>query len=105
MRLASSTAIKSVILIRETFRRIRLVQSCLGYSALLPYPEGDLRYNVPDEVVDITGWTKAKALQSIVGETKLLIDEFSRKREVAEFEEVGGSTMIGNSEPSFFDKA
>lgn len=94
MRLASSTAIKSVTLIQETFRRIRLVQSCLGYSTLLPYPEGDPKYNNVEETVDITGWTKAKALQSIVDETKQMIEEFGRKREKVDFEAIGEHTVI-----------
>jgi hypothetical protein len=77
--LVNSTVIKSITLIRETFRRIRLVQNCLGYSVFLPYPDGEPRYSAEQDEHEISSWTKAKALQSIVVETKQLMEEFSGK--------------------------
>lgn len=77
LHLVNSTLIKSTALTRATFRRIRLVQNCLGYSTLLPYPDGDHRFNNDDDDIDVSGWTKAEALKSILDETMQLIDEFS----------------------------
>jgi Protein UNC80 len=90
--LLNSTVVKSAVLIRATFRRIRLVQSFLGYSMLLSYPDGgDPEYTNDEDVTDVSGWTKAEALQSILDETKQLVDEFSRKDDDLEFE--GGDYM------------
>jgi len=102
MRLASTTAINSATLIRETFRRVRLVQTCLGYNLLLPYPEGDPRDIGGEEVVDVSGWTKAKSLQAIMNETKQLIDEFGGGRDNdVEFGEVGNNTVVVEPDQSF----
>jgi len=98
MRLANSTVIKSIVLINETVKRVRLVQSCLGYNILLPYPEGGCGYTVEEDEVDISGWTKAKALQRLMDETKQLVDEFSGRGDNFEFEDVRDNTVLVDSE-------
>ncbi|KAF5379141.1 hypothetical protein D9615_005965 [Tricholomella constricta] len=71
--MAATTKIKSLALVRATYSRIRTVQSCMGYDALLPMPlsqEMDV-----DEVLTAT-WTRKDALDAIVKETQELLEEF-----------------------------
>ena len=65
--------VRSPSLVRATYRRIRLVQSCLGYDILVPLPEGE-----PDGGMEhlATSWTRKQALDAIVQETQELVEEF-----------------------------
>jgi hypothetical protein len=101
IKLSHSVAIKSGSLTRAIFRKIRLVQTYLGYSRLLPNPDS---LSVDDDPVDIPGWTKAQILQLIVDETKMLVDEFGKganRGEDFEFDDVGDNTVVVDSENPF----
>lgn len=101
IKLSHSVVIKSGSLTRAVFRKVRLVQTYLGYSSLLPNPDS---LSVDDDPVDISGWTKARILQSIVDETDMLLDEFSKGPdggEDFEFDDVGDNTVIVDPENPF----
>jgi len=101
IKLSQSVVIKSGALTRTVFRKIRLVQTYLGYSSLLPNPDS---LSVDDDPVDISGWTKARMLQSIVEETKMLLDGFTKganSREGFGFDDVGDNTVVVDPEYSF----
>jgi len=101
VQLSQSVVIKSGTLTRAVFRKVRLVQTYLGYSGLLPDPDS---VSVDDDPVDISGWTKARVLQSIVDETKMLLDEFSQgvnSEEDFEFDDVGDNTVVVDPENPF----
>ena len=101
IELSQSIMIKSGPLTRAVFRKIRLVQTYLGYSNLLPNPDS---LSVDDDLVDISGWTKARILQSIVEETKMLLDEFGKGAnggENIEFDDVGDNTVVVDAENPF----
>jgi len=77
MSVATRTAkIKSPSLIRATYRRIRAVQTYMGYRNILPLPHGDMD-NDSNEVV-LSSWTKYEALEAIKNETDELIEEFDQ---------------------------
>ncbi|KAF7360179.1 RRM domain-containing protein [Mycena venus] len=68
--MARSTKMRSLVLVRATYRRIRLVQTALGYDRdLLPGAENPGEESVPT-------WTPAQALDAVVQETKGLMEEF-----------------------------
>ncbi|KAJ6478741.1 hypothetical protein C8R47DRAFT_983941 [Mycena vitilis] len=68
--MAKSTKIRSSVLVRTTYRRVRLVQTAMGYDRdLLPGAE------TPGEDAMPT-WTQAQALDAVVQETKGLMEEF-----------------------------
>lgn len=72
--MAMTTKIKSLVLIRATYRRIRTVQNCLGYSdALLPMPQS---HEMDTDEVFTTTWTRSEALNAISKETWELLEEF-----------------------------
>ena len=99
--LSQSVVIKSGLLTRALFKKIRLVQTYLGYSCLLPDPDSA---SVGDDPVDISGWTKARILQSIIDETNMLVEEFSKRAnrgEEFEFDDVGENTVVVDSENPF----
>ena len=101
IKLSQSVVIKSGPLTRTVFRKIRLVQTYLGYSRLLPNPDS---ISVDDDLVDISGWTKVRILQSIIDETKMLVDEFSKganRGEEFEFDDVGDNTVVVDPENPF----
>jgi len=101
VKLSQSVVIRSGPLTRAVFRKIRLVQTYLGYSRLLPNPDS---VSVDDDPVDISGWTKARILQSIIDETKALVDEFSKgasRGEEFEFDDVGDNTVVVGPENPF----
>ncbi|KAJ4490126.1 hypothetical protein J3R30DRAFT_3419267 [Lentinula aciculospora] len=82
--LAKSTKVKSLILIRKTYLRIRVVQTCMGYqSELLPLPQTSI-----DSVSELndspttTPWTKRRALQEVTHETRELLAEFEESNEL-----------------------
>ncbi|KAI4525071.1 hypothetical protein K525DRAFT_235018 [Schizophyllum commune Loenen D] len=66
------TRIGSIVLVRATYERIRVVQGVLGYDEVLPMP-GDGE-EAPE--VQLTTWTRGQALEAIAKETRLLIEEF-----------------------------
>jgi len=70
--MANSTKIKSLSLAWKTYRRIRIVQSCMGYDLLLPMPNNERE----TEDVCTNAWTNVQALEEVVKETKELMEEF-----------------------------
>lgn len=105
MKLSQSVVIKSGPLTRAIFRKIRLVQTYLGYSRLLPNPDS---VSIDDDSVNVSGWTKARILQSIVDETKMLADEFSKRENLGEhleFDYVGDNTVVVDPESPFTSAA
>ncbi|KAH7907950.1 hypothetical protein BJ138DRAFT_1128802 [Hygrophoropsis aurantiaca] len=72
--LTKSETIKSLPLIRATYRRIRLVQACMGYDLLLPMP-GD--HDNEEGFSATKAWTKREALEAVIQEMKELSGEFS----------------------------
>jgi len=72
---AKTTRIKSSALIQATFRRIRGVQTFMGYNLLLPLP--GMNGDVPkDEDAALQAWTKQQALAAIQKEMTALLEEF-----------------------------
>ncbi|KAJ7778076.1 hypothetical protein B0H16DRAFT_1845916, partial [Mycena metata] len=68
--MAKSTKIRSLVLVQATYRRVRLVQTAMGYDReLLPGAENPGEDSVPT-------WTHAQALDAVVRETKGLMEEF-----------------------------
>lgn len=101
IRLSQSVVIKSGPLTRVIFEKIRLVQTYLGYNRLLPNPDS---MSVDDDPIDVSGWTKARILRSIIDETKMLVDEFSKRAsrgEEFEFDDVGDNTVVVDQENPF----
>ncbi|KAF7971486.1 hypothetical protein HWV62_20940 [Athelia sp. TMB] len=70
-----TATIKSVSLAMETYRRIRLVQTCLGYDGLLALPRvgGDV---MDDDPENAHSWSKKQAVTGLVREMKELMVEF-----------------------------
>lgn len=76
VRLLNKTAIiKSEPLVLMTYKRIRLVQTCMGYDSLLPLPSTE-SLDVDEDVASTKAWSKKQALQAIVSETRQLMVEF-----------------------------
>lgn len=75
MRLNKTAMIKSMSLVLATYRRIRLVQTCMGYGTLLPLPnlEGGVESDNPGS---IKAWSKKEAIEAMVKEMKELMVEF-----------------------------
>ncbi|KAF8183119.1 hypothetical protein BJ912DRAFT_1144895 [Pholiota molesta] len=76
---ARATKIKSLKLIQETYRRIRGVQSYMGYELLLPIPGSSMNAfsaKEKDEDAGLETWSKSQALNAIVNESKDLLEEF-----------------------------
>ena len=74
---SKATKVKSPFLIQETYRRIRGIQTFMGYTLLLPLPVSDFKsMGMNDEEVTLPVWTKSQALASIMQETNSLLDEF-----------------------------
>ncbi|KAJ7185784.1 hypothetical protein C8R46DRAFT_937409 [Mycena filopes] len=68
--MARSTKVRSLVLVQATYRRVRLVQSAMGYDReLLPGAEAPGEDAMPT-------WTPAQALDAVVRETKGLMEEF-----------------------------
>lgn len=68
----ASTTVKSLSLVRITYRRIRVVQTWMGYDVLLPFP-GERHYDDPESM---TTWTRKQAINEIIRETKEIMEEF-----------------------------
>jgi len=73
---AGAAKIESPSLIRATYRRIRVVQTYMGYRNILPLPHGDMDNN--SNGVVLSSWTKYEALEAIKNETDELIEEFDK---------------------------
>ena len=73
---AKTTRIKSPALIRATFRRIRGVQTFMGYNILLPLPGMSRDDTSKDEDTALQAWTEQQALAAIRKETTELLEEF-----------------------------
>ena len=69
--IANSTTIKSATLVQATYRRIRAVQQIMGYTELLPLPDG-----VEGSEDDARVWSRGRALHAIKSETTDLLEEF-----------------------------
>ena len=67
--------IKSPSLVHATYRRIRVVQTYMGYHNILPLPHHESMDNDKDEVV-LSSWTRYEALEAIKNETDELMEEF-----------------------------
>ena len=68
---ANSTMITSAKLVLDTYRRVRAVQRFMGYTDLLPVPDG-----VEGSVDDVRVWSRGTTLNEIEGETTDLMEEF-----------------------------
>ncbi|KAF8840555.1 hypothetical protein BDN67DRAFT_930122 [Paxillus ammoniavirescens] len=76
--------IRSPVLAQATYRRIRLVQACMGYDMLLPWPggmvgeEGEGQGQGEGQGLDtIKAWTRRHAIEALVKECAELADEFA----------------------------
>lgn len=69
--MANSTTIRSAKLMLATYRRVRAVQRIMGYTELLPAPDG-----ADGSVDDVRVWSRKTALNEIEVETADLIEEF-----------------------------
>ncbi|KAF5344076.1 hypothetical protein D9758_008878 [Tetrapyrgos nigripes] len=81
--MAKTTKLRSMVLIRKTFLRVRLVQQSMGYSSrLLPIPTTSIDRTMQmdhmeeDVLTTKRTLTKWKALQEIIIETRELMAEF-----------------------------
>ncbi|PPQ66012.1 hypothetical protein CVT24_011956 [Panaeolus cyanescens] len=73
-----TTNIKSITLVQATYHRIRGVQAYLGYDVLLPMPGSS---SSSDDIAAPQTWSPHQALQSVVKETKELLEEFDQQFE------------------------
>jgi hypothetical protein len=69
--LVNSTTISSAKLVLVTYRRIRAVQRFMGYTGLVPAPDG-----AEGSIDDVRAWSRGTALIEIEGETADLMEEF-----------------------------
>ncbi|KIJ62176.1 hypothetical protein HYDPIDRAFT_95143 [Hydnomerulius pinastri MD-312] len=92
--LLKGDTIKSPALVEGTYRRIRLVQACMGYDMLLPWPAGLER----DEELDTArAWTRRQAIEALVRESEDLVNEFAESwRELED-----DSMVVVNHDESF----
>lgn len=78
--MGQSTQIKSIALAKATYRRIRLVQTFMGYDVLLPLPVANVGLGiVPFEMENnevFATWTRRSALEAILSEMKQFEEEF-----------------------------
>ncbi|KAG5646355.1 hypothetical protein DXG03_003678 [Asterophora parasitica] len=73
--MVTAAKITSRALVEATYRRIRLVQSSMGYE-VLPMP---IKQGIDDDEVPTVSWTKKEALDAIVRETRDLLHEFEER--------------------------
>lgn len=79
--MAQSTKIRSLALIKATYRRIRTVQTFMGYDTLLPMPPPNSGLGIPGlemegDEISIATWTRRSALEAVLTEMKQLEEEF-----------------------------
>ncbi len=67
----NSTTIRSAKLVLATYRRVCTVQRIMGYTELIPVPDG-----VQESIDDVRVWSRGAALSEIEGETADLMEEF-----------------------------
>ncbi|KAG6812875.1 hypothetical protein H0H92_015803 [Tricholoma furcatifolium] len=72
-KIATTSQIKSIALSRATYKRIRTVQSFMGYETLLPIPQSQ---EIEGDGIFATLRTTTEALESIRKETGELLAEF-----------------------------
>ncbi|KIK93408.1 hypothetical protein PAXRUDRAFT_145141 [Paxillus rubicundulus Ve08.2h10] len=98
--------IGSPVLARATYRRIRLVQACMGYGVLLPWPggmvgeegEGQGEGEGEGQGLDtIKAWTRRHAIEALVKECEELTDEFAETWREAEDD----SMVVVNPDESY----
>lgn len=70
--ISRSAKIRNIALVFATYKRIRTVQVFMGYTCLLPLPDGK------DEEPVLETWTKRQALAAIAKEARELVDEFEQ---------------------------
>ena len=63
--------ITSAKLVLATYRRVRAVQRFMGYTDLLPVPDG-----ADEGVDDVRAWSRGTASSEIEGEAADLMEEF-----------------------------
>jgi len=69
--MANSTTIRSTKLVLATYRRVRTVQRIMGYTSLIPAPDG-----AEGSIDDVRVWSRGAALNEIQGEAVDLMEEF-----------------------------
>jgi len=74
--LNKTAIIKSFPLVLATYKRIRLVQTCMGYDNLLPLPTEGSSLHIDDDPGNTRAWTKKQAMEAVVRETRELMVEF-----------------------------
>lgn len=75
--MAKEMMITSPMLIRATYRRIRLVQHLMGFRDLLPLSDDGSPFGEDDHPdSEVKAWTKRDALEAVMQETRDLLDEF-----------------------------
>lgn len=70
---AKERTVTSFVLVRATYRRIRIAQTVLGYSTVLPHGEDD---EEDATEMQVRAWTRKEALEAILHEVKGLMEEF-----------------------------
>jgi len=78
---AKTTKIKSLKLIQETYKRVRVVQKFMGYDLLLPMPGVGAQL---DDEATLESWSNAQALAAISKETDDLLQEFEESFGIVE---------------------
>ena len=73
---ANSTTITSAKLVLATYRRVRAMQRFMGYTDILPVPDG-----AEGSVDDVRVWSRGTGLNEIEGETTDLMEEFWSQEE------------------------
>ncbi|KAI0300139.1 hypothetical protein B0F90DRAFT_1817733 [Multifurca ochricompacta] len=69
--MANSRTVRSAKLVRETYRRVRVVQQIMGYTELLPVPDG-----MEESEDDVKVWSRGRAIREVERETTSLMEEF-----------------------------
>jgi hypothetical protein len=69
---ARKARVHSIVLVRATFRRVRVVQQVMGYTLLLPLVDGEGE----DAIGEVQTWTRRQALEAVRQETEELKEEF-----------------------------
>jgi hypothetical protein len=75
VRLNKTAIIRSMPLVLATYRRIRLVQTYMGYGTLLPLPNLEAGVD-SDDPAGTKAWSKKEAMDAMVKEMKELMLEF-----------------------------
>ncbi|KAH9946910.1 hypothetical protein B0H21DRAFT_857417 [Amylocystis lapponica] len=90
---ARETLVEGPLLVRMTYRRIRLAQAVLGYSTLLPAGE-----DAEQDDIGVRAWTRAEALDATLQEVRDLMDEFRGVEELGGLGEDSG-VLVDYEEP------